>query len=53
MFSTVVLIVLILCLLGGLPRWSYSKNWGYAPTKFTGTILVLFLILMLVGGVRF
>lgn len=53
MFSTIVLIVLILCLLGGLPRWPYSKNWGYAPTKFISTLLVLFLILMLVGGVRF
>ncbi len=38
-------------LLGGLPRWNHSKNWGYGPSGLIGTILVVLLILMLLGRV--
>ncbi|MEJ0067130.1 MAG: DUF3309 family protein [Caulobacteraceae bacterium] len=31
MLGTILLIVLILLLIGALPRWSYSRSWGYAP----------------------
>lgn len=47
----ILLILLILLLLGGLPRWGYSKGWGYGPSGLIGTILVIYLILVLLGRV--
>ncbi len=44
-----VLIVLIVLLLGGLPRWNYSRNWGYAPSGLLGLVLVIVLVLLLAG----
>ena len=32
MLGTILIVILILALVGALPRWSHSKNWGYAPT---------------------
>lgn len=50
--GTILLIVLILLLLGGLPTWPHSRNWGYGPSGLIGTILVIFLILVLLGRVH-
>jgi hypothetical protein len=41
--------VLILLLLGGLPRWNYSRNWGYTPSGLLGLVLLIVLVLLLVG----
>ena len=49
MLSTILLILLILFLIGGLPTWSYSKNWGYGPMGLIGTVLVIYLALILLG----
>ncbi len=49
--GTILLILLILLLLGGLPTWGYSRSWGYGPTGLIGTILVIYLILVLLGRV--
>lgn len=49
MLSTVLLILLILILVGALPRWGHSKDWGYGPSGVVGTILIVLLILMLMG----
>ena len=49
MISTVLLIVLILLLLGAIPTWPHSKNWGYGPSGGLGTILIILIILMLLG----
>ena len=51
MLGNVLLILLILMLVGGLPRWGYSKGWGYGPSGIIGVILVIFLILVLLGNV--
>jgi len=51
MLSTVLLIVLILALLGALPAWPHSRNWGYAPSGALGTVVVIVLILVLLGRV--
>jgi hypothetical protein len=51
MLGTIILILLILCLLGGLPTWPHSRNWGYTPTGLIGAILVIYLILILIGRV--
>lgn len=49
--GTLLLIVLILLLIGGLPTWGYSRNWGYGPTGLLSTILVVYLILVLLGRI--
>jgi hypothetical protein len=49
MLGTILIIVLILFLVGALPTWSHSRNWGYAPSGIVGTILVIVLILFLLG----
>jgi uncharacterized protein DUF3309 len=43
----ILLIVLILLLLGSVPAWPHSRNWGYAPSGGLGLILVIVLILVL------
>jgi hypothetical protein len=45
----VLLIIVILLLIGALPRWPYSRGWGYYPSGGLGTILLILLILLLLG----
>jgi VIT1/CCC1 family predicted Fe2+/Mn2+ transporter len=49
MLGTILIVVLILFLIGALPTWSHSQNWGYAPSGLVGTILIVVLILYLLG----
>ena len=45
--GTLLLIILVLALLGVIPRWSHSRSWGYAPSGAIGLILVVFVVLLL------
>ena len=47
----ILLILLIVLLIGATPAWPYSRGWGYYPTGVLGTILVIFLVLLLLGQV--
>ncbi len=47
--GTILLVVLVLILIGVLPTWGHSRNWGYGPTGITG-LIVLVLIIMLITG---
>jgi hypothetical protein len=47
--GTILLIVLIVLLVGGLPTWPHSRNWGYGPSGGLGLILIIVLILVLLG----
>ena len=51
MLGTILLIVLILMLVGALPTWPHSKNWGYYPSGGLGLILLILLILLLLGRI--
>jgi Protein of unknown function (DUF3309) len=51
MLSTILIVVLILLLIGALPSWPYSAEWGYAPGGVLGTILVIVVILALLGRI--
>jgi hypothetical protein len=51
MLGTILIVVLILLLLGALPTWPHSKNWGYYPTGGLGLILLILIILLLVGRI--
>jgi hypothetical protein len=44
---TILLILLILLLLGALPTWPYSQEWGYYPSGGLGLVLVIVIVLML------
>jgi hypothetical protein len=43
----ILLILLILLLAGGLPRYEYSRNWGYGPSGVLGLLLLVLVLLML------
>jgi hypothetical protein len=47
--GTILLIILILILLGAVPSWPHSRNWGYGPSGGIGLILIIVLILVLMG----
>ncbi len=49
--GTILLIVLLVLLIGGLPTWPHSRKWGYYPTVSLGTVLLVVLILMLLGRI--
>ncbi len=49
MLGTILIILLILLLIGALPRWGYSSGWGYGPSGLLGLILVVILVLWLLG----
>ncbi len=51
MLGTILIILLILALLGGLPSWGYSRNWGYGPSGGLGLILVIVIVLVLMGRI--
>jgi hypothetical protein len=48
MLYTILLIILILALIGGLPTWPYSEHWGYFPSGGIGLVLVILIILLVV-----
>jgi len=47
--GTILVVVLVLLLLGAIPSWPHSRQWGYAPSGLLGTILIIVLILWLLG----
>ncbi|HWQ69915.1 MAG TPA: DUF3309 family protein [Patescibacteria group bacterium] len=49
MLGTVLLVILILMLIGALPTWPHSRDWGYFPSGGLGLILLILLILLLAG----
>lgn len=51
MLGTILVVVLLLALLGVLPRWPHSRGWGYYPTGGLGLILVVVVILLLLGRI--
>jgi hypothetical protein len=49
MLGTILLIVLILMLIGAIPTWPHSKNWGYGPSGGLGLIVIILIVLLLMG----
>jgi hypothetical protein len=47
--GTILLVILILALVGVLPTWGHSRNWGYGPTGITGLLVVVLIVLLLTG----
>jgi Protein of unknown function (DUF3309) len=49
--GTILLVILVLALLGVIPTWPHSREWGYGPSGGIGLILVIVLILFLLGKI--
>ncbi|MFZ0486970.1 MAG: DUF3309 family protein [Arenicellales bacterium] len=47
--GTILLIILVLVLVGAIPRWPHSRGWGYGPSGIVGFILVVVVILLVLG----
>ncbi|MBV8121696.1 MAG: DUF3309 domain-containing protein [Alphaproteobacteria bacterium] len=51
MLGTILVIILILLLIGGLPTWPYSAGWGYYPTGGFGLLLIIVIVLLVAGRI--
>jgi hypothetical protein len=51
MLGTILIVILVLALVGALPRWSHSREWGYAPTGGLGLVLFVVVILLVLGRI--
>jgi hypothetical protein len=49
--GTILLIILILMLIGAIPTWPHSKNWGYGPSGGLGLVVVILIVLLLLGRI--
>lgn len=49
MLGTILLIVLILMLIGAVPTWPHSRNWGYGPSGGLGLLVIILIVLLLMG----
>jgi hypothetical protein len=49
MLSTILIIVLLLLLIGAIPAWPHSRDWGYYPTGGLGLILLIVILLIVLG----
>lgn len=49
--GTILLVILILLLIGGLPVFPHSKSWGYGPSGVLAVVVVVLLVLLLLGRI--
>jgi len=49
MLATVLIVIVILMLVGALPRWGHSRDWGYFPSGGLGLVLMILVVLLLLG----
>ncbi len=49
MLFNVLLVLLFLMLLGAIPTWPHSRNWGYYPSGGLGLVLLIILLLLFTG----
>jgi uncharacterized membrane protein YkgB len=51
MLGIILLVIVILALIGAVPRWRHSRNWGYYPSGGLGVILLIVVILLILGRI--
>jgi len=49
--GTILIVILVLILVGALPTWPHSKNWGYYPSGGIGLVVLILIILLLLGRI--
>ena len=47
--TLIIVIILVLLLVGAVPTWGHSRNWGYGPSGILGVILIIVVVLLLMG----
>ena len=48
---TILIVVLVLMLLGAIPSWPHSRNWGYGPSGGLGLVLLILVVLIMAGRI--
>lgn len=48
---TILVVLAVLMLLGAIPAWPHSRNWGYGPSGGLGLVVLILLILLLTGRI--
>ena len=51
LIGTILLVLLIILLLGAMPTWPHSRNWGYYPSGTLGIVLVVVVVMLLMGRI--
>jgi hypothetical protein len=51
MLWTILIVILILMLLGAMPTWNHSRNWGYFPSGGLGLVVLVLIVLVLAGRI--
>ena len=51
MLGTILIVFLVLMILGTVPRWNHSRNWGYLPSSGAGLAIVIVVVLLLMGRI--
>ena len=51
MLGTILIVILILMLLGAMPRWGHSRNWGYGPSGGLGLLVIVLVVLLVTGRI--
>jgi Protein of unknown function (DUF3309) len=51
LLGTILLVVLVLSLVGALPRWSHSSDWGYFPSSAVGIALIVVAVMLVTGRI--
>jgi hypothetical protein len=49
--GTILIIILVLMLVGAVPSWPHSRNWGYYPSGGLGLVLLVVIVLLLMGRI--
>ncbi|MDP2230903.1 DUF3309 family protein [Methylotenera sp.] len=49
--GTILLLILILMLIGAIPSWPHSKNWGYGPSGGLALVVIILIVLVLLGRI--
>ncbi len=52
MLGTLLIVLLVLMLLGAIPQWPHSRNWGYYPSGGLGLVLLVLVILVMLDKVH-
>lgn len=49
MLGIILLVLVILLVIGSVPAWPHSRNWGYGPSGSLGLVLVVVVVLLMTG----
>jgi hypothetical protein len=51
MLGAILIVILVLALLGALPRWPHRRSWGYYPNGGVGLIILIIVVLLALGRI--